>query len=162
DGRVKSLHPKIHGGLLGDVRLESHRAQMAEAGILPFETVCVNLYAFEKTVTAGHEPAEAVESIDIGGPPIVPAAAKNHPNVTVVVDPGDYPEVLASLNGPDLAALRRRLAAKAFRHTAFYDSMVSRYLSGTDELTEWLTVGWRRRLSLRYGENPHQEAALYV
>jgi len=165
DGRVKTLHPLVHGGLLGDVRLESHRHQMAEAGIEPISVVAVNLYAFEKTVTNPHTPEEAVESIDIGGPAMIRAAAKNHANVAVVVDPADYDAVLASLADGTINARYQSLAAKAFRHTAFYDSMVSRYLtqgSGEELFTETLTFGYRRSLSLRYGENSHQRGALYV
>lgn len=165
DGRVKTLHPKVHGGLLGDVRLESHRAQMEDAGIEPIEVVAVNLYAFEKTVTAEHSLEEAVESIDIGGPAMVRAAAKNFANVAVVVDPDDYDRVLQAVRGGTVSGLRQELAAKAYRHTAFYDSMVSRYLTqsaGVGPLTETLTMGWRRRFNLRYGENSHQSAALYV
>ncbi|MBS1707292.1 MAG: bifunctional phosphoribosylaminoimidazolecarboxamide formyltransferase/IMP cyclohydrolase [Armatimonadetes bacterium] len=165
DGRVKTLHPNVHGGLLGDVRLESHREQMALAGIQAISVVAVNLYAFEKTVSGEHTLDEAVESIDIGGPAMVRASAKNFANVLVVVDPADYDRVLKSLKGGDSSSLRQELAAKAFRHTAFYDSMVSRYLtqaSGVDPLTETLTLGWRRRMTLRYGENSHQTGALYV
>ncbi|CAN5613496.1 bifunctional phosphoribosylaminoimidazolecarboxamide formyltransferase/IMP cyclohydrolase [soil metagenome] len=162
DGRVKTLHPKVHGGLLGDVRLESHREQMAEAGIVPIEVVGVNLYAFEKTVTGPHDFEEAVESIDIGGPGMVRAASKNHANVYVVVEPGDYPSVLAALSDAGNAVLRRELAAKAFRHTAYYDSMIARYLSGDADFSENLTLGYRLKQTFRYGENPHQSAALYV
>ena len=165
DGRVKTLHPLIHGGLLGDIRLESHRAAMAEAGIEPIAVVCVNLYAFEKTVTGPHELDEAIESIDIGGPAMIRAAAKNWANVAVVVDPADYERVLNSIDSGNLKELRLGLSAKAFRHTAFYDSMVSRYLTeaaGEDPLTETLTWGFRRLAGLRYGENPHQKAAVYA
>ncbi|RYG48541.1 bifunctional phosphoribosylaminoimidazolecarboxamide formyltransferase/IMP cyclohydrolase [bacterium] len=162
DGRVKTLHPKIHGGLLGDLRLEGHRNQMAEAEILPIEIVGVNLYAFEKTVTGEHQFEEAVESIDIGGPGMVRSAAKNHANVYVVVDPTDYPTVLATLRDAGNGMLRRELAAKAFRHTAYYDSMIARYLSDEGGFTETLTLGYRHRQTFRYGENPHQTAALYV
>ncbi|MGV3618669.1 MAG: bifunctional phosphoribosylaminoimidazolecarboxamide formyltransferase/IMP cyclohydrolase [Fimbriimonas sp.] len=165
DGRVKTLHPLVHGGLLGDVRLESHREQMAGAGIVPIEVVAVNLYAFEKTVTGEHSPEEAIESIDIGGPAMIRAAAKNHANLYVVVDPADYARVLAAIGGEeDVDALRRSLAAKAFRHTAFYDSMISRYLThaaGEDPYSETMTVGFRRAAPFRYGENPHQRGALY-
>ncbi len=130
DGRVKTLHPKVHGGLLADLRLERHRLQLEEAGIRPISVVAVNLYRFEETVTGPHSPEEAVESIDIGGPAMIRAAAKNHANVAVVVDPADYPAVLEALRGNRLEGMRRSLAAKAFRHTAFSDSLVSRYLSG--------------------------------
>lgn len=165
DGRVKTLHPLVHGGLLGDVRLESHRNQMAEAGIAPIPLVCVNLYAFEKTVTGPHDLDEAIESIDIGGPAMIRAAAKNWANVSVVVDPADYPAVLAALGEGNIEGLRLSLAAKAYRHTAFYDSMVSRYLSqaaGDALFTETLTFGYRHGLGFRYGENPHQLGALYI
>lgn len=161
DGRVKTLHPLVHGGLLGDLREESHRAAMAEAGIKPISLLCVNLYAFEKTVRGEHSLDEAIESIDIGGPAMIRAAAKNWANVAVLVDPTDYgldPDTLDD-------SARLRLAAKAFRHTAFYDSMVSRYLTGAagePQFSETLSLGMRRSLSLRYGENPHQRGALYA
>jgi phosphoribosylaminoimidazolecarboxamide formyltransferase/IMP cyclohydrolase len=161
DGRVKTLHPMIHGGLLGDVRTEEHRLAMESAGILPIELLCVNLYAFEKTVSGEHTLEEAIESIDIGGPAMIRAASKNWANVTVVVDPSDYDDVLAGLSGGSIESVRKSLAAKAFRHTAYYDSVIARYLAG-DDLTETLTLGYRRKLGLRYGENPHQHAALYV
>ncbi len=162
DGRVKTLHPLIHGGLLGDVRLKSHSEQLAQAGIEPIAILCVNLYQFERTVTAPHELDEAIESIDIGGPAMIRAAAKNWRNVAVVVDPADYPRVLACAADD---SFRLELCAKAFRHTAFYDSMISRYLTeraGESLYSETLTVGMRRKIALRYGENPHQCGALYV
>ena len=164
DGRLKTLHPLVHGGLLGDRRLESHRAAMEQAGITGIDVLCVNLYAFEQTVSRDHELEEAIESIDIGGPAMIRAAAKNHANVYVVVDPADYTAVLDTVTVND-QELRRRLAAKAFRHTAFYDSMISRYLTekaGEDWLSDTLTVGFRKSLAFRYGENPHQQGALYV
>lgn len=162
DGRVKTLHPLIHGGLLGDLRLENHRGQMNAAGIEPISVLCVNLYRFEETVTKPHTLEDAIESIDIGGPAMIRAAAKNWRNVAVVVDPADYERVLKCDLDDDL---RLELAAKAFRHTAFYDSMVSRYLTqaaGESPYSETLTLGMRRRLALRYGENPHQNGALYL
>lgn len=165
DGRVKTLHPKVHGGLLGDRRLPDHVRQMEEGGIVGIDLLCVNLYAFEKTVTNPHTLDEAVESIDIGGPAMLRAAAKNFANVAVVVDPEDYSSVLEAIDQNTLADHRQSLAAKAFRHTAFYDSLVSRYLteaSGGDEYPETLTLGFRRSLTLRYGENPHQSGALYL
>lgn len=164
DGRVKTLHPAVHGGLLADLRQESHRSQISEAGIGAIDVVCVNLYAFEKTVTGSHTIDDAIESIDIGGPAMIRAAAKNHANVTIVVEPMDYHGVLSALHSGRVSELRPGLAAKAFRHTAFYDSMVSRYLSSTvgEEFPEALTFGFRRQLSMRYGENPHQRAALYT
>lgn len=164
DGRVKTLHPMVHGGLLGDRRLESHRAQMEEAGIEAIDLVVVNLYAFEQTIAAEHTLAEAIESIDIGGPTMIRSAAKNHANVTVVVDPGDYPKVAEAVAEGNLESHRLSLAAKAFRHTAYYDSVISRYLTdraGETPYSETLTIGLRRDQSLRYGENPHQQAASY-
>lgn len=165
DGRVKTLHPLVHGGLLGDVRLDSHRQQLSDAGIEAISLVCVNLYAFEKTVTGEHDLEEAIESIDIGGPAMIRAAAKNWANVTVVVDPADYEEVLTSLKDGSAESQRLRLSAKAFRHTAFYDSMVSRYLTqaaGESTFSETATFGYRRLIPFRYGENPHQQGALYA
>jgi phosphoribosylaminoimidazolecarboxamide formyltransferase / IMP cyclohydrolase len=163
-GRVKTLHPKVHGGLLGDLRQDLHRAAMQEHGIEPIAVACVNLYAFERTVAAEHTFDDAIESIDVGGPAMIRAAAKNWASVAVVVDPADYPRVLEAIDAGALADLRLALSAKAFRHTAFYDSMISRYLTqraGEDELSETLTVGMRRAQTFRYGENPHQSGALY-
>ncbi len=165
DGRVKTLHPNVHGGLLADLRKESHAVALQESGIEPISVVCVNLYAFEKTVSGEHTLDQAIESVDIGGPAMIRASAKNHANVAVVVDPGDYPDVLSALREDRLAEMRLRLSAKAFRHTAFYDSMISRYLTraaGEPVFSETLTLGFRRAQSLRYGENPHQMAALYL
>jgi phosphoribosylaminoimidazolecarboxamide formyltransferase/IMP cyclohydrolase len=137
---------------------------MAAAGIAAISVVGINLYAFEKTVRAPHELEEAIESIDIGGPAMVRSAAKNHANVYVCVDPVDYPRILEALVGESSLPLRRELAAKAFRHTAFYDSMIARYLTGEDNLLEQetLTLGLRRTMGFRYGENPHQRGSLYV
>lgn len=165
DGRVKTLHPLVHGGLLGDIRLPNHRQQMADAGMVPIRLLVVNLYAFEQTVTRPHTFEEAIESIDIGGPAMIRAAAKNHANVAVVVDPSDYDAVLAGLDAGALEAQHRSLAAKAFRHTAYYDSMIARWLTeqaGEAPWSETYTVGFRRRQIFRYGENPHQTGALYV
>lgn len=164
DGRVKTLHPLVHGAILGDRRLADHRRQMETAGIVGFDVVCVNLYAFERTVTSPHTFEEAIESIDIGGPAMVRAAAKNHANLFVVVDPNDYDRVLAAMDG-DSSALRRALAAKAFRHTAYYDSIVARYLTeaaGETPFREHLTVGLRLVQPFRYGENPHQDGGWYA
>lgn len=164
-GRVKTLHPAIHGGILGDVRLPDHREQMTAAGIEPFHVVCVNLYAFEKTVLGPHDEAAAIESIDIGGPALIRAAAKNYANVFVVVDSADFASVLGAMSDKsdvaDRSDLRKRLAAKAFRHTAFYDSMIARYLT-TELFPETFTLGLWQRQVFRYGENPHQAGALYA
>lgn len=167
EGRIKTLHPKVHGGLLGDRRKHAHREAMAEAGIEPIELLAVNLYAFEKTVTGPHSFEEAIESIDIGGPAMIRAAAKNHANVWVVVDPSDYSSVLKALDDESDAEPRRaELAAKAFAHTAYYDSLVARYLSAnfpSRRFPETLSFGMRHDgLTLRYGENPHQTAARYI
>ncbi|KRV46886.1 phosphoribosylaminoimidazolecarboxamide formyltransferase [Wenjunlia vitaminophila] len=177
DGRVKTLHPRVHAGILADQRLESHRAQLAELGVEPFELVVVNLYPFRETVASGAGADECVEQIDIGGPSMVRAAAKNHPSVAVVVNPARYPDVLAAvgMGGFDLDA-RRRLAAEAFQHTAAYDVAVASWFSDGyrtqrperedggqhSELPGFLGATWQRRSVLRYGENPHQAAALYV
>lgn len=162
DGRVKTLHPLVHGGILADRRLATHTKEAEEAGIGFFDVVGVNLYAFEQTVARGAGFEEVIENIDIGGPAMVRSAAKNHANVYVVVDPADYPVVVESLDHP-AEGLRARLAAKAFRHTAFYDSMVSRWLTQQvgEAWPETLSVGYRKVQVLRYGENPHQPGALY-
>lgn len=164
DGRVKTLHPAIHGGLLADLGREGHARQLEEAGIAPIDIAVINLYPFEATIAGPHTLAEAIENIDIGGPAMIRAAAKNASRVTVVVDPDDYDRVLAALGTAEIDSLRRELMAKAFRHTAFYDSLIGRYLGqafGLEELSETLTVGYRRERALRYGENPHQQAAWY-
>ncbi|AUG77680.1 phosphoribosylaminoimidazolecarboxamide formyltransferase [Kitasatospora sp. MMS16-BH015] len=169
DGRVKTLHPRVHAGVLADLRLESHRAQLAELGVEPFDLVVVNLYPFTATVASGATPDECVEQIDIGGPSMVRAAAKNHPSVAVVVDPARYADVLkaAQEGGFDLLT-RKRLAASAFAHTAAYDVAVAQWFetSGYTESEEafpsFLGATWERQNVLRYGENPHQQAALYV
>lgn len=165
EGRVKTLHPLVHGGLLGDTRQESHRAEMSEAGIEPIELLAVNLYAFESTVSGPHTLAEAVESVDIGGPAMIRAASKNFQNVTVLVDPSDYAGVIEALQNDTVSSLRMKLMAKAFRHTAHYDSMIARYftkLTSGESLPEQFTLGLTKVQDMRYGENPHQTAALYV
>ncbi len=168
DGRVKTLHPKIHGGILGRRAIDG--AVMAEHGIPPIDLVVVNLYPFVKTVAQpGVTDALAIENIDIGGPALIRAAAKNHQDVLVVVDPKDYePVTRALVEGAVDAAMRRRLAAKALRHTAAYDSAIAAYFGrddsifGRDEpLPENLSLGHRKLRDLRYGENPHQAAAFY-
>jgi phosphoribosylaminoimidazolecarboxamide formyltransferase/IMP cyclohydrolase len=167
DGRVKTLHPRVHAGILADLRLPEHAAQLTELDVEPFELVVCNLYPFRETVASGAGQDEVVEQIDIGGPSMVRAAAKNHANVAVVTDPADYPAVLEAVvaGGFDLAA-RRRLAAGAFAHTAAYDAAVARWCAS--ELAPdgpWPTftgVALDRTAVLRYGENPHQAAALYV
>jgi len=166
DGRVKTLHPAVHAGLLADRRRPEHLAQMTELGIGLFDLVVVNLYPFRETVAGGGLPDEAVESIDIGGPAMVRAAAKNHASVAVVVHPGRYAEVLAGVRagGFDLAA-RRALAAAAFAHTAAYDVAVANWFAQELASSQWWPafagVAFERTAILRYGENPHQRGALY-
>ncbi|MEU3758018.1 bifunctional phosphoribosylaminoimidazolecarboxamide formyltransferase/IMP cyclohydrolase [Streptomyces albogriseolus] len=169
DGRVKTLHPKVHAGILADLRLADHEQQLKDLGVEPFDLVVVNLYPFRETVASGATPDECVEQIDIGGPSMVRAAAKNHPSVAVVTSPARYGDVLAAVQGGgfDLAT-RKRLAAEAFQHTAAYDVAVaswfaSEYAPVDDSLfPDFLGATWERKNTLRYGENPHQPAALYV
>lgn len=165
DGRVKTLHPNVHGGLLAVRDLESHQEQLKENNIEYIDLVCVNLYAFRKTVEKGCEFAEAIENIDIGGPSMLRSAAKNHKYVTVVVDTNDYAKVLEEIKtlGDTTYETRLALAAKVFRTTAQYDSMISHYLTEATnlEFAESLTLNYDLKQTLRYGENPHQNAALY-
>ncbi|MFD8975056.1 MULTISPECIES: bifunctional phosphoribosylaminoimidazolecarboxamide formyltransferase/IMP cyclohydrolase [unclassified Streptomyces] len=170
DGRVKTLHPRVHAGILADLRLEDHRNQLAELGVEPFDLVVVNLYPFKETVASGATPDECVEQIDIGGPSMVRAAAKNHPSVLVVTDPGAYDAVLLALKetGGSTLGLRKRFAAQAFQHTAAYDVAVASwfaadYAAADDSgFPDFLGATYERKNVLRYGENPHQGAALYV
>jgi phosphoribosylaminoimidazolecarboxamide formyltransferase / IMP cyclohydrolase len=165
DGRVKTLHPRVHGGILADLSLDSHRAQLAEDAIDAIDLVVVNLYQFEKTVTGEHTREQAIESIDIGGPTMIRAAAKNHAHVAVITDPGDYKDFLWAWDRDELAPMRVYLAAKAFRHTAYYDSVISRYLTqepGRTPFTEAMTFGFKWVQDFRYGENPHQPGAWYM
>ncbi|WP_324649681.1 bifunctional phosphoribosylaminoimidazolecarboxamide formyltransferase/IMP cyclohydrolase [Georgenia sp. H159] len=168
DGRVKTLHPRVHAGILADRRKQAHREQLDELEVAPFDLVVVNLYPFTDTVASGAGPEECVEQIDIGGPTMVRAAAKNHASVAVVVDPAGYDDVAAALAGGGFSlAQRRRLAAAAFRHTADYDVAVASWLGNVvapdDEsrFPAWIGGTWQRADVLRYGENPHQPAALY-
>jgi phosphoribosylaminoimidazolecarboxamide formyltransferase/IMP cyclohydrolase len=169
DGRVKTLHPAVHAGLLADLRLPAHEHQLAELGIAPFELVVSNLYPFEQTVASGASPDEVIEQIDIGGPSMVRAAAKNHANVAIVTSPDQYPQIIEALAaGGTTLAQRRSLALAAFRHTASYDIVVASWLGSAvapdDEgsgFPGWVGAGWRRASVLRYGENAHQRAALY-
>jgi phosphoribosylaminoimidazolecarboxamide formyltransferase/IMP cyclohydrolase len=164
-GRVKTLHPRIHGGLLGRLELEEDRAEMAAHGIAPICLVAVNLYPFRQTVASGAGEADVIEQIDIGGPAMVRASAKNFRHVTVVVDPEDYPAVLAELEraratGEDT---RRRLMRKAFAHTAAYDASISGWLgeAAQEPFPQELTLTFQKAQNLRYGENPHQHGAFY-
>ncbi len=168
DGRVKTLHPRVHGGVLANLHDPSHRQQLAEQGIEPFSVVVVNLYRFEQAAAKGDlADDELIEEIDIGGPTLVRAAAKNHANVAIVTDPADYAMVLAEIDEHGLIPLetRRLLALKAFRRTAAYDAAIVSELAGRwtpDDVTpEVVPLVLRRSLELRYGENPHQQAGLY-
>ncbi|MCD5009638.1 bifunctional phosphoribosylaminoimidazolecarboxamide formyltransferase/IMP cyclohydrolase [Enterococcus durans] len=166
DGRVKTLHPKIHGGLLGRRDLASHMEAMAASQITPIDFVCVNLYPFKETIMkSGVTEEEAIENIDIGGPSMLRSAAKNHQFVTAIVDPADYPMVLSELKeqGGTSFATRKKLAAKVFRHTAAYDALIAQYLTGqvAEREPEKLTLTFDRKQDLRYGENSHQKAAFY-
>jgi phosphoribosylaminoimidazolecarboxamide formyltransferase/IMP cyclohydrolase len=168
DGRVKTLHPKVHGGLLAVRDNPEHAASMTEHGIAPIDLVIVNLYPFEATVARGASRDEIIENIDIGGPSMVRSAAKNHSYVAIVTDPADYDALLAELDangGQTSLILRKRLAAKAYALTAAYDSMISQWFAYADQ-GERFPASWSLASSLamplRYGENPHQQAALYL
>ncbi|MCS6522316.1 MULTISPECIES: bifunctional phosphoribosylaminoimidazolecarboxamide formyltransferase/IMP cyclohydrolase [Curtobacterium] len=180
DGRVKTLHPAVHAGLLADLRLASHEQQLGDLGIAPFELVVVNLYPFVETVASGADAATVVENVDIGGPAMVRASAKNHPNVAIVVSPSSYAEVVEAVRaGGTTLELRKRLAAQAFAHTAAYDTAVASYFA-TDVVEQAaaptvdgdvvtpgtfddeLRLQAELRATLRYGENAHQAAALYT
>ncbi|GAA1607333.1 bifunctional phosphoribosylaminoimidazolecarboxamide formyltransferase/IMP cyclohydrolase [Leucobacter chromiireducens] len=189
DGRVKTLHPAVHSGLLADLRLADHRAQLEQLGFAPFELVVVNLYPFEETVASGKPAADVIENVDIGGPAMVRATAKNHANAAIVVSPGRYDEVIAAIaEGGTTLALRRSLATEAFVHTAQYDAAVANWFLDQEDL-EWGDapapelpgagddidsifeatdgyVGYEvfglREAVLRYGENSHQRAALFT
>jgi phosphoribosylaminoimidazolecarboxamide formyltransferase/IMP cyclohydrolase len=175
DGRVKTLHPRIHAGLLADTRNPDHLAQLDQLGVAPFDLLVSNLYPFTETVASGAGLAECVEQIDIGGPAMVRAAAKNHASLAVLVDPSRYAWALEQIGAGGFTLLdRQRLAAEAFRHTASYDVAVASWMGdvlapeqdtaqdAARPLPSWIGSTWTRRAGLRYGENPHQLAALYV
>ncbi|MEV4292073.1 bifunctional phosphoribosylaminoimidazolecarboxamide formyltransferase/IMP cyclohydrolase [Nonomuraea bangladeshensis] len=165
DGRVKTLHPRVHAGLLADMTKPSHVAQLEELEIDPFQLVVVNLYPFQQTVASGAPDEECVEQIDIGGPAMIRGAAKNHSTCAVVVDPGAYGEVFKALGeGGFTLTERRRLAGIAYAHTASYDVAVANWFGqtyGGEEFPVFAGVAYERKATLRYGENPHQSAALY-
>lgn len=164
-GRVKTLHPRIHGGILGRLELEADREEMKAHGIEPISLVAVNLYPFRQTVASGAAEAEVIEQIDIGGPAMVRASAKNFRHVAVVVDPDDYPAILAELEQQKAVseATRRKLMRKAFAHTAAYDASISAWLSAqaAEPFPGELSLSFRKAQDLRYGENPHQRGAFY-
>ena len=170
DGRVRTLHPAIHAGLLADLRLESHEKELAESGILPFQLVISNLYPFVATVASGAPVHDVIEQIDIGGPALVRASAKNHANVAIVTSPDSYAQVVKALTlGGTTLAQRQRLAGEAFAHTAAYDKAVAEWFAANvgiraehAEVVETKTYEVTLKQTLRYGENSHQAAALYV
>ena len=164
DGRVKTLHPKIHGGILADRRKPEHVEQLRAEGIVPIDLVVCNLYPFEQTIARPDvAESDAVEEIDVGGPAMVRAAAKNFQSVAVVVDPARYPDVLNALasGGEIPLETRRALAQEAFAHTASYDSAIAGYLTEEAEFPPALSLSFQKVMDLRYGENPHQSAAFY-
>ena len=169
EGRVKTLHPRVHAGILADTRKPDHLAQLDDLGVAPFELVVVNLYPFAATVASGATPDECVEQIDIGGPSMVRAAAKNHPSVAVVTSPAAYAMTIEAVRGGGFTLeQRKRLAADAFVHTATYDVAVASWLgnayvdtSAGTGFPQWVGATWDKAAVLRYGENPHQRAALY-
>jgi phosphoribosylaminoimidazolecarboxamide formyltransferase/IMP cyclohydrolase len=166
DGRVKTLHPKIHGGILARRPDPTHVAAMKEHGIAPIDLVAINLYPFEATVAAGADFETCIENIDIGGPAMVRAAAKNHESVTIVTDPADYAVVMEEMqahDGATTAGLRQRLAGAAYARTAAYDSAIATWFAGQNGETfpPRHSLSGTRAQIMRYGENPHQEAAFY-
>jgi len=167
DGRVKTLHPAVYGGILGGRGNAEHEAAMEEHSLAPIDLVVVNLYPFEKTVAGGADFDVSIENIDIGGPALIRAAAKNHAGVAVVVDPADYAVVMDDMKSNGNAVsndTRRALAARAYARTAAYDTAISTWFAGQvgEEFPRWQTFGGALKQKLRYGENPHQSAALYV
>ncbi len=165
DGRVKTLHPAVHGGILARRNLTSHMNQLAEKGIQTIDLVVVNLYPFLQTIAKeGVTLEEALENIDIGGPTLIRAAAKNFPDVIVVVNPADYGLILNQLRQGEVdLELRRKLAQKAFQHVAYYDTVIAQYLRGEEKgFSEEMTIALKKRFDLSYGENPHQQAAFYA
>ncbi|OYO00311.1 bifunctional phosphoribosylaminoimidazolecarboxamide formyltransferase/IMP cyclohydrolase [Enemella evansiae] len=166
DGRVKTLHPMVHAGILADRRLPAHVEQLEQLGVAPFDLVVSNLYPFAETVASGASTDEAIEQIDIGGPSMVRAAAKNHPSVAIITAPEQYAELIDALDaGGTTLAQRQRLATDAFRHTAAYDvavaSWMGRTLAGDEGAPAWAGATWDKVADLRYGENSHQSATLY-
>ncbi|HEY8259597.1 MAG TPA: bifunctional phosphoribosylaminoimidazolecarboxamide formyltransferase/IMP cyclohydrolase, partial [Methylosinus sp.] len=167
DGRLKTLHPKVHGGLLAIRENPEHEAAMLAHDIPPIDLLVVNLYPFEATLAAGAAFEHCVENIDIGGPAMIRAAAKNHDDVAVIVDPEDYAPLLAELSankGAATLATRRRLAQKAFARTAAYDAAISNWLASSlgEATPPWRAFGGRLSEPMRYGENPHQSAGFYL
>ena len=163
DGRVKTLHPRVHAGILADTRNPDHVAQLADLNIEAFDLVVVNLYPFSETVASGAGYDDCIEKIDIGGPSMVRAAAKNHASVAIVVDPADYTSTVTAAEGNGFTLEERTtLAAKAFAHTASYDTAVASWFASRSEEPEFFGATGQLKSTLRYGENPHQEARVYA
>ncbi len=163
-GRVKTLHPRVHGGILADQNNPDHLAAIADLDIAPFDLVIINLYPFAETIASGADFAECIEQIDIGGPSMLRGAAKNHGSVAVISHPAQYDQLISAISaGGFTQPERRQLALEVFRTTAEYDLAIANWLgeSESNELPDWLGQIWRRKSSLRYGENPHQVAAIY-
>ncbi|MBC7463344.1 MAG: bifunctional phosphoribosylaminoimidazolecarboxamide formyltransferase/IMP cyclohydrolase [Actinobacteria bacterium] len=161
-GRVKTLHPKIHGGILADQNNPTHLAQIAQHDIAPIDLVVINLYPFAQTISSGADFAECIEQIDIGGPSMLRGAAKNHGSVAVICQPSQYSQLVEAISdGGFTAEQRRDLALEVFRTTAEYDLTIANWLGRDEHFPEWLGKVWNRKSGLRYGENPHQSAALY-
>jgi phosphoribosylaminoimidazolecarboxamide formyltransferase / IMP cyclohydrolase len=162
DGRVKTLHPRVHSGILADQNNPQHMAAIADLDIAPFDLVIINLYPFAATIASGADFAECIEQIDIGGPSMLRGAAKNHGSVAVISSPSQYDGLIAAIKeGGFTLAQRRQLALESFRTTAEYDLTIATWLGQSDELPHWFGRIWQRESALRYGENPHQSAAIY-
>ena len=161
-GRVKTLHPRVHSGILADQNNPQHMAAIADLDIAPFDLVIINLYPFAATIASGADFAECIEQIDIGGPSMLRGAAKNHGSVAVISSPSQYDGLIAAIKeGGFTLAQRRQLALESFRTTAEYDLTIATWLGQSDELPQWFGRIWQRESALRYGENPHQSAAIY-
>jgi len=162
DGRVKTLHPRVHAAILADQNNSQHMGAITDLDIAPFDLVIINLYPFAETIASGAQFAECIEQIDIGGPSMLRGAAKNHSSVAVISNTSQYDELIAAIGqGGFSLAQRRQLALAAFRTTAEYDVMIANWLGDNDELPQWFGSIWQRQSGLRYGENPHQSAAIY-
>ena len=162
DGRVKTLHPKLHSGILADQNNPEHLAAIKSLGIEPFDLIIINLYPFLETISSGATDQESIEHIDIGGPALLRGAAKNYSSVAVISNPNQYDELIAALNqGGFTLTERKKLATESFRTTAEYDIAIANWLGAGNEIPDWLANVWKLNEHLRYGENPHQRAAFY-
>ncbi len=162
-GRVKTLHPRIHGGILADQSNPSHLQELASQDIAPFDLIVINLYPFTQTIASGAKFEECIEQIDIGGPSMLRGAAKNHNSVAVISDPSQYPALTTAIAaGGFTLAQRRELAMHTFRKTAEYDAAIATWLAGELDQNDWRVAVWEKLADLRYGENPHQSAAVFT